>query len=53
MQTDIQQLGDVVAPMEERTKCIIVQDLVKTYKGGRVKALQGLTLDIYEGEIFV
>jgi len=50
MQSQIQALSHATAP--EPTKCIVVQDLVKSYKRGRVRALLGLSLDIYEGEIF-
>jgi ABC-2 type transport system ATP-binding protein len=50
MQSQIQALSHAVEP--ERAKCIVVEDLVKSYKRGRVRALDGLSLDIYEGEIF-
>jgi ABC-type multidrug transport system ATPase subunit len=40
--------------LERQSKCVIVEDLVKTFHahGLTTKAVQGLSLTLYEGEIF-
>jgi ABC-2 type transport system ATP-binding protein len=35
----------------KRVKSVIAEDLVKTYDGGKVRALDGLTLDVSEGTV--
>merc|ERR1719281_801834 len=42
------------AEMERNNKCLIVRDLVKTFRGHGITtyAVQGLSLTLYEGEIF-
>ncbi len=38
--------------MSERSACIKIENLVKTYGRGRVRALDDVTLEIAEGEVF-
>lgn len=37
--------------METRDKIISVKDLKKHYKGGEIKALNGVSIDIYKGDV--
>merc|ERR1719487_1111823 len=49
-----QETGAVHAEMEKNGQCLMVRDLVKTFKahGLTTYAVQGLSLTLYEGEIF-
>src|SRR5262245_36483337 len=40
------------AQLQKPSDGIVVSDLTKTYRNGRVRALDGITLDIHSREIF-
>merc|ERR1719426_306269 len=49
-----EETSAVHAEMEKNGQCLMVRDLVKTFKahGLTTRAVQGLSLTMYEGEIF-